>query len=135
MRRDEQAKKIEDVYPARIAALKEKYEKDRKELDESYQRTRAATEEEYNRNWEALIDDWTGGMRRIDEALGGVNERASRAFLDWTRPELDGWKPPAEVPPGLRFGGFAVDLKQYPARHPGRPPAQVGDRRTSTCRR
>ena len=36
VRRDEESKKVEDVYPARIAALKEKYEKDRKELDESY---------------------------------------------------------------------------------------------------
>ena len=121
VRRDEQAKKVEDVYPARIAERKEKYDKDKKELDESYQRTRAATEEEYTRNWQALIDDWTGGMKRIDEALGGVNERASRAFLDWTRPELDGWKPPAEVPPGLRFGGFAVDLKQFPSGVPVDP--------------
>ena len=60
-------------------------------------------------------------MKRIDEALGGVNERASRAFLDWTRPELDGWKPPVEVPPGLRFGGFAVDLKQFPSGVPVNP--------------
>ena len=31
------SKKVEEHYPPRIAALKEKYEKDRRELDESYQ--------------------------------------------------------------------------------------------------
>ncbi len=113
-RRDEQNKKVEDVYPARIAARKEKYDADKKELDESYLKTRTATEDEYKRAWQSLIDDWTGGMGRIDEALRGVNEEAARRFLDWSRPELDGWTPPAEVPPGLRFGGFAVDLSQYP---------------------
>ncbi|HLH27900.1 MAG TPA: hypothetical protein VKW77_03230, partial [Acidimicrobiales bacterium] len=113
-RRDEQMKKIEEVYPARIAARKEKYEKDRKELDEAYLRTKATTDEEYARAWQALINDWTGGMGRIDEALRGVNEEASRRFLDWTQPEVNGWSPPGEVPPGLRFGGFAVDLGQYP---------------------
>ena len=30
------------------------------------------------------------------------------------RPELDGWKPPTEVPPGMRFGAFDVDLDQFP---------------------
>ena len=121
MRRDEQMKKVEEVYPARIAARKEKYDADKKQLDESYQQTRAATEQEYTRAWQALIDDWTGGMGRIDEALRGVNEEASRRFLDWTQPELDGWKPPTEVPPGLRFGGFAVDLSQYPSGVPRDP--------------
>ncbi len=52
--------------------------------------------------------------RRIDDALREVNEEAARRFLDWTQPELDGWKPPTEVPPGLRFGDFAVDLSQFP---------------------
>ncbi len=114
LRRDEQMKQVEEIYPAKIAARKEKYDTDKKELDASYLATRQATESEYARAWQSLIDDWTGGMGRIDEALRGVNDEASRRFLDWFQPELDGWKPPVEVPPGLRFGGFAVDLKQYP---------------------
>ncbi len=120
-RRDEQMKKVEEVYPARIAARKEKYDADKKQLDDSYLAIKTATDQEYARVWQALIDDWTGGMGRIDEALRGVNEEASRRFLDWTQPELDGWKPPTEVPPGLRFGGFAVDLSQYPSGVPRDP--------------
>ncbi len=99
LRRDEQMKKVEEVYPARIAARKEKYDADKKELDESYQATRTATEEEYARAWQALIDDWTGGMgadRRGPRRRQRARPRG--AFLDWTRPELDGWKPPARGP-------------------------------------
>ena len=112
-RREEQLKKVEESYPPRIVALKEKYEKDRKELDDAYRATHATTEGEYTRTWQALIDDWTGGMGRLDQALGGVIDEAGRRFLDWTNPEIDGWKPPTEVPPGLRFGQFAVDLNQF----------------------
>ena len=61
-----------------------------------------------------LIKDWTEGMARIDGALAEVREEAERRFLEWDRPELDGWKPPSEVPPGLRFGAFDVDLSQFP---------------------
>ena len=77
-------KKVEEIYPAQIAARKEKYDADKKELDESYRKTKDATEQEYQRAWQTLIDDWTGGMGRIDEALRGVNEEAARRFLDWT---------------------------------------------------
>ncbi len=121
VRRDEQMKKVEEIYPAKIAARKEKYVADKQELDKSHAQIKADTDQEYARAWQALIDDWTGGMGRIDEALRGVNEEAARRFLDWTQPELDGWKPPAEVPPGLRFGGFSVDLSQYPSGIPRDP--------------
>ena len=48
-RHDDGIKKVEDHYPPRIAALKEKYENDRRELDESYARPRQTTQEQYNR--------------------------------------------------------------------------------------
>ena len=98
----------------RLAALKEKYEKDRKELDESYRKTKATTKQHYDQAWANLIKNWTEGMARIDNTLTEVREECQRRFLEWDRPELDGWKPPGEVPPGLRFGAFDVDLSQFP---------------------
>ena len=126
VRRDEQVKKAEEIYPAKIAARKEKYDADKKELDASYLKTKTATEQEYQRAWQALIDDWTGGMGKIDEALRGVNEEAARRFLDWTQPELDGWKPPTEVPPGLAVRRLLRRLEPVPRRRAPRPAAQVG---------
>ncbi len=111
---EESLKKVEEHYPPRIVALKEKYEKDRRELDESYRKIKEATQQLYTQAWNSLIKTWTEGMGRIDDTLRQVNEEASRRFLEWSRPELDGWKPPTEVPPGLRFGTFAVDLSQFP---------------------
>ena len=67
-------------------------------------------------------------MARIDEALRGVNEEAARRFLDWTQPELDGWKPPTEVPPGLRFGA----LRRRP--RASSPTASRATRGSSRCR-
>jgi len=111
---EDSLKKVEDHYPPRIVALKEKYEKDRRELDESYRQIKETTQQLYAQAWNSLIKNWTEGMGQIDNSLREVNEEASRRFLEWARPELDGWKPPTEVPPGLRFGTFAVDLSQFP---------------------
>jgi hypothetical protein len=52
-------------------------------------------------------------MARINDMVTQVREEGERRFLDWAKPELDGWKPPTEVPPGMRFGAFDVDLNQF----------------------
>ena len=114
VRRDEGLKKAEEHYPPRIAALKEKYEKDRRELDESNRKTKETTKFHYDQAWRNLIKNWTEGMARIDQSLREVCEEGERRFLEWSRPELDGWKPPIEVPPGMRFGAFDVDLNHFP---------------------
>ena len=48
---------------------------------------------------ENLIKDWTEGMAPGRPVVSEVRDEAGRRFLDWTRPELDGWMPPIEVPP------------------------------------
>ncbi len=53
-------------------------------------------------------------MARVDNTVNEVREEAGRRFLEWGAPELDGWKPPVEVPPGMRFGLFDVDLNHFP---------------------
>jgi DNA segregation ATPase FtsK/SpoIIIE, S-DNA-T family len=114
VRRDEGLKKAEEHFPPRIAALKEKYEKDRRELDESNRKTKETTKFHYDEAWRNLIKNWTEGMARIDQSLREVCEEGERRFLEWGRPELDGWRPPTEVPPGMRFGAFDVDLSHFP---------------------
>ena len=53
-------------------------------------------------------------MARVDQTVTDVREESGRRFLDWGQPELDGWKPPIEVPPGMRFGAFDVDFNHFP---------------------
>ncbi|MFI5455548.1 MAG: FtsK/SpoIIIE domain-containing protein [Isosphaerales bacterium] len=114
LRRDDGLKKAEEHYPPRITALKDTYEKDRRGLDDSYRQTKETTKQAYDQAWNTLIKNWTDGMARVDDMVGQVREEAERRFLDWTKPELDGWKPPTEVPPGMRFGAFDVDLSEFP---------------------
>ncbi len=121
LKRDEDIKLADEKYPPRIEAIKKKYVQDKQEFDEAYRKTKESTQQAYNQAWQKLIDTWTGGMAKIDDSLRQVKEEASRRFLDWDRPELDGWKPPAEVPPGLQFGTFAVDLSQFPSGMPRNP--------------
>ena len=74
VRRDEGLKKAEEHFPPRIAALKEKYEKDRSELDESYRKTKETTKVHYDQAWANLIKNWTEGMARVEQH----RERGSR---------------------------------------------------------
>ena len=74
-RRDEGLKKAEEHFPPRIAALKEKYEKDRRELDESYQKTKETTKLHYDQAWSNLIKNWTEGMARVDQTVRRSSRR------------------------------------------------------------
>ncbi len=113
-KRDEDLKKVNAKYPPLVEAIKKKYAQDKQELDESQRKLKETTKLAYDQAWQNLIQNWTTGMAKVDESLRGVNEEAERRFLEWNRPELDGWKPPTEVPPGLQFGLFSVDLNQFP---------------------
>ena len=86
-----------------------------------------ATQQAYNRTWEALIDDWTGGMGGSTRRCGGVNERGLAAVprLDAARArrlEAAGGGPPGPAVRRLRRGpkqfphGIPVDprLKSVP---------------------
>jgi DNA segregation ATPase FtsK/SpoIIIE, S-DNA-T family len=113
-RHDDGLKQADEKYPPIIKAIEDKYRADKKAFDEAYERTKATTKEQYEQAWAALIKNWTEGMARINGTLTSVCEEGERRFLDWNRPELDGWKPPTEAPPGMRFGAFDVDLAQFP---------------------
>ena len=60
-------------------------------------------------------------MARVSGVVDDVLPKGERRFLDWARPELDGWKTPTEVPPGMRLGAFEVDLDHYPNGTPRDP--------------
>ncbi len=120
-RRDEGSKKVEEHYPPRIVALKEKYEKDRSELDQSYAKTKATTKELYDEAWRNLIKNWTEGIAHVNEIVTEVRDESERRFLSWSRPDLDGWKTPTEVPPAMRFGAFRFDLNEFPNGPPRDP--------------
>ena len=119
--RDENVKKTDEKYPPRIEALKKKYADDKESLDESYRQTKQTTKQQYDQTWNTLIKDWTEGMGRVESVVSEVHDEAGRRFLDWTQPELNGWMPPSEVPPGLRFGAFEVDLNHFPNGPPRDP--------------
>ncbi len=121
VRRDADVKKTDEKYPPKIEALKKKYADDKKSMDESYRQTKQTTKQQYDQTWNTLIKDWTEGMGRVDSVVGEVRDEAGRRFLDWTQSELNGWKPPSEVPPGMRFGAFDVDLNHFPNGPPRDP--------------
>ena len=126
-RHDEGIKKVEDHYPPRSPRSRKNTRKIGASSTSRTTQTKATTQEQYKQTWDKLIKDWTEGMARINGVVGEVRDEAERRFLDWTRPELDGWKPPTEVPPGHAFRRIRASTStNSPTASPRDPTAQVG---------
>jgi len=118
-KRDDDLKKADAHYPPRIQALKEKIEREGAELQGRIRKEKEATKAAYDAAWADLVKTWTDGLARVGAVADDVNAEAGRRFLAWDgKADLEGWEPPAEVPPALPFGRFKFDLGEFPH---GRP--------------
>ncbi|WP_165068799.1 FtsK/SpoIIIE domain-containing protein [Paludisphaera rhizosphaerae] len=118
-KRDEDLKKADSHYPPKIQARKEKHEQETKALTDRIQSEKGATKTAYETAWADLIKSWTDGLAHVGAINSDVNSESARRFLEWDgKEEIDGWKPPEEVPPAMPFGRFKFELADFPH---GRP--------------
>jgi hypothetical protein len=111
--RDEALRQADNHFPPRIKALDDEYEQDTRQRRESYRKATETTKQLYDQAWNDLIKTWTDGLARVGSVTGEVNAESARRFLDWENTALDRWNPPTEVPPGLRFGTFKIELSDF----------------------
>jgi energy-coupling factor transporter ATP-binding protein EcfA2 len=57
---------------------------------------------------------WHGGIDRFQRELDAINAACDGSFPAWTSPELEDWKPPAQMPSAVPFGRLHVDLDRIP---------------------
>jgi hypothetical protein len=113
-RRDADLAAAEEKCSAQTAAIAEGYRDQSERLTREHRQEMADLQEQYHRQWEAMSGRWHGGMDRFQRELNAINSACDRGFPPWTSPELEDWKPPAEMSSAVPFGRLHVDLGRIP---------------------
>jgi len=135
-RRDEMGRRAVETRDANKAKVSRRREQELVTLDqeharhihslaESYGAALAATaadlaklkdeaQAKYNAAVETAATVWNPTYAEATTDLAAISEQDARFFPNWHAPEWDAWRPPAAVPPSLRFGAFTVTVTARP---------------------
>ena len=113
-RRDADLAAAEAQCAAQTAAAAEGYRDQSERLAREHRQAMADLQEQYHCQWEAMSGRWHGGMDRFQRELDGINSDCDRVFPAWTSPDLEDWKPPAQMPSAVPFGRLHVELDRIP---------------------
>jgi hypothetical protein len=113
-RRDADLAAAEQKCSAQTAALAENYRDQSERLSREHRQAMTDLQEQYHGRWESMSGGWHGGMDRFERELDGINAACDRVFPAWSSPDLQDWKPPAEMPSAVPFGRLHVDLDRIP---------------------
>jgi S-DNA-T family DNA segregation ATPase FtsK/SpoIIIE len=107
-------KTVDDEYRMRMAFLQKQHDQDQRELKDRYAAQMQQTRTQYETDWNALEERWNSGMRRVYADLDVVNAEAARLFPPWNDRVWNGWQPPMDFAPIIRFGQLRVNLNEMP---------------------
>jgi energy-coupling factor transporter ATP-binding protein EcfA2 len=113
-RRDADLAAAEEKCSAQTAAIADGYRDQSEQVTREHRQAMADLQEQYHCQWEAMSGRWHGGMDRFQRELDAINSACNRLFPAWTSPELEDWKPPAQMPSAVPFGRLRVDLDRIP---------------------
>jgi energy-coupling factor transporter ATP-binding protein EcfA2 len=113
-RRDADLAAAEETCSAQTAAIAEGYRDRSEQVTREFRQAMADLQEQYHGQWEAMSGRWHGGMDRLQRELDAINADCGRVFPPWTSPDLEDWKPPAEMCSAVPFGRLHVDLQRIP---------------------
>ncbi len=113
-RRDADLAAAEEQCSAQTAAIADGYRDQSEQATREHRQAMADLQEQYHCQWEAMSGRWHGGMDRFQRELDAINSACDRVFPAWTSPELEDWKPPAQMPSAVPFGRLRVDLDRIP---------------------
>jgi hypothetical protein len=111
-RRDREMAQTESKYPAMLAALEEEAAVEADQIRAKHARRAAENERRHERDHAALVEEWRAGFAQIEAGLTHLAAEDSRLFAPWSTYLDPDWTAVAEVPSGIRFGQFDVNLER-----------------------
>ena len=57
-----------------------------------------------------MADRWNTGMSRVQSSVDDMNRACQRLFLDWHAADWTNWTPSTQIPSGIAFAQFDVDM-------------------------
>jgi ABC-type multidrug transport system fused ATPase/permease subunit len=135
-RREQHVSRIHEKYPALIKELETKRVTELKEAEETHDTKkreivelhetthRQARErhdlltrelrERHEQAWQHLIEQWTEGSTRIQRTFDEAIRMSAELFPPWDDPQWQGWDPPMDFAPAIRFGELKVEAAKLP---------------------
>ena len=107
-------KTIDDEYRMRMAFLQKQHEQELGELKERHEAQSQDIRRQYETDWNALEQRWNAGVRQAYADFDIVNAAAKRLFPSWRDVSWDGWRPPADFAPIIKFGDLRINLNELP---------------------
>ena len=104
---------------AQTAAVAQTYRDQSERVTREQRQAMADFQQQYHCQWEAMSGRWHGGMDRFQQELDAINADCAAVFPAWSSPELEDWKPPAQMPSAVPFGRLDLDLSRIPDGLPG----------------
>jgi hypothetical protein len=114
LRKDSDLRQAHEKYQRLRAEIYERYEKDSHTIHERHYALMTESEQRRKAEWEALAADWHQRLSQFHSVAQEVIRDSDHLFPDWANAFWKNWQPPTEVPPGIRFGGYQVNLADLP---------------------
>ena len=113
-RHEAELAQLDDFFSMRINNLDQTYRRESERLLAEQARQTAERGERHRLEWSRVTEEWYRGLAHFDSEVHALNTLCDHWFPAWETEEWDGWLPPREDPPPIRFGKYPVDLARIP---------------------
>ncbi len=116
-----------DRYNLAVADATSKLDAELAEAENRFAAKMADATAKRDRDWEKLANDWHTGLKEVGEVCRHLIDFGAQRFPPWPEVEKPDYPLPTEVPPGVRFGEFDLDLYALPDGMPFDPRLNPAD--------
>lgn len=116
---------LETDFQRRLAELEQAFQTESARLESRYQRYIERIEKRRQKRWQTLRRRWHQTLEQFSQRVRSAHQLADPLCPAWEQVDWSCWRPPGQMPPGIRFGRFRVALAELPGGLPEHPDFQV----------
>ena len=126
-RREVDTKAEVDRHAAAVAEATARFDTELADAEGRFTTKTAAATTKRDQFWEKLSADWHAGLAEIGDVCKRLIDFGTQRFPSWQAVAKPDYPLPTQVPPGVRFGEFDVDLYAVPDGMPFDPKLNPAD--------
>jgi len=112
---------LETDFQRQSQALDETFRQESARRQARYQRYIQRVEQQRQQRWQALRRRWQQTIGRFSRHVEAAHREADRVCPPWQQVDWSHWTPPGQMPDGVRFGRFRLDLAELAGGLPEHP--------------
>jgi DNA segregation ATPase FtsK/SpoIIIE-like protein len=112
------------------------FENDGRQFEADHRARLAEVEGRFQQQWKEQAEQWRQALTAAARHAQAVNAESEALFPGWDAPAWQAWRPPAALPPAMRFGAYRVKTESVVAAEPwqkGRPAPRPIDVALPAC--